>query len=876
MANGLRLEEVENYVDNVIPRIESDLSDSSKTDEERLELYNLYEEILVLVAPYNFHSFNKYIEFDENHESPNKAFYFHRKDALSEIFDALNDMEIYDKYDMLLVSTPPRVGKFQPLRAKILTPKGWSKMGEIKENDFVIGSDGKPTKVNGVFPQGKQDVYTLTFDDGTTVEAGLDHLWTVRTRDDRKAGVERTVTTGSMIKNLYVEKGKRKNYSIDYVKPVVFKSRLKKGVDLSPYVLGVLLGDGTFRDTSVKFTNIDEDIIERLSLELPETDTLNRISNTISFNITKKNKSLKNEKGRSVPSSTKKQIKLYGLDNKLSSEKFIPQDYLYASIEERTELLRGLMDTDGSVNSSEKSSYCEYSTVSRQLCDDFLELVRGLGGRTTYTTKIGSYKDKNGVKVNCKLSYRIVFNMEINPFYCERKKTKFNPRATRKYKYISSIERTGHEECQCISVDSEKHLYVTDGYNLTHNTTSAIRFMSWIMGRYPEESELGTSYTDNITTSFYIGILEVIDTQRYADVFPDAPLVNQNGKREEIWLKTMKRYPTLTLVPINGSMAGRCEASRYVYCDDLVSGIEEAMSPPRLNKLYQKYSTDVLQRKKDGCKELHVATKWSVHDIITKLGISHADNPRCKIINLPCYDENRESRFNFFGGFSTKYYNDIEKEMDIKSFGALYMCDPIEREGILYNEDELSRYFELPTEKPDTIIGICDSKNLGKDYVTALVGYTYNDTVFIDDVVFNDGLPAITQPLVADMLVRNKAVRTDVELNNGGNYYAEKIQELIKEQSGKTTLRIFFTGNNKQVKIITYSDYAKKHFVFRDKSTYSPNSEYAKFIKALTSWTQSGKNEHDDAPDAVAMLAQLHQELSGFAIKIIDRRTLGL
>ena len=204
-------------------------------------------------------------------------------------------------------------------------------------------------------------------------------------------------------------------------------------------------------------------------------------------------------------------------------------------------------------------------------------------------------------------------------------------------------------------------------------TTTGIRFLAWICGRHPENTQLATSYSDSITTSFYIGVMEIVEHQRFKEVFNEAKLVSQNAKREEIWLKVAKRYPSITFVPIGGSMTGRAEAGNYLYCDDLVSGIEEALSVVRLDGLWQKYTVNCKQRKKDGCKEIHVATRWSVHDPITKLSILNEDNPRCKIINVPCFGEDGESNFNFFGGFSTGYYQELKDTMDEASFNALYM-----------------------------------------------------------------------------------------------------------------------------------------------------------------------------------------------------------
>jgi len=407
-------------------------------------------------------------------------------------------------------------------------------------------------------------------------------------------------------------------------------------------------------------------------------------------------------------------------------------------------------------------------------------------------------------------------------------------------------------------------------------TTTGIRFLAWIGGRHPENTQLATSYSDNITTSFYIGVMEIFMSQRFQEVFPEAKIINQNAKREEVWLKVAKRYPSITFVPINGSMTGRCEAGNYLYCDDLVSGIEEAMSLVRMEKLWQTYTVNCKQRKKDKAKEIHIATRWSVHDVITKLATDNADNPRCKIIDIDCYDEDGKSNFDFLGGFSTEYYEELQRTMDELSFNALYRQKPVEREGLLYHKEDLQYYMELPQERPDTIIAICDSKNMGKDFVASPVAYIYGDMVYIEDVVFHNGLPEVTRPLVANMWLDHKVVRADVELNNGGNYYAEDLDALIKEKGGKTSIRIFYSGNNKNTKIITYSDYVKKHFIFKDQSKYSPRSQYGQFMENVLTWTQMGNNKHDDACDSLAMLAQLIQDIQGNQIIIRNRRELGL
>jgi len=407
-------------------------------------------------------------------------------------------------------------------------------------------------------------------------------------------------------------------------------------------------------------------------------------------------------------------------------------------------------------------------------------------------------------------------------------------------------------------------------------TTYGIRFLSWICGKYPEYTQLATSYSDSITTSFYNGVIEVMANPRYTKCFADGFIVNQNAKREEIWLNVRRRYPTIAFVPIGGSVTGRVEANNYLYADDIVSGIEEAMSLTRLEKLWQIFSVNFYQRKKEGCKLVMIATRWSVHDPMGVVERVNSDNPRCKVVNIPCYDEEGESNFDFPGGFSKDYYIDIEKSIEKISFEALYKCNPIEREGLLYHAEDMEYYFELPNEACDTTIAVCDSKNMGKDYVSSIVAKVYGDVAYIEDVVYNNGLPEITIPLVANLWYNNGVVRGEIEANNGGGYYAQLVDDNIKKMGGKTSIRTFFSTNNKKVRIITYSDFAVKHLIFKDPSLYSKNSEYSKFMTALFSWTQVGNNKFDDSVDSLSMLSSMFQSLNGNSVKILDRKKLGI
>lgn len=404
---------------------------------------------------------------------------------------------------------------------------------------------------------------------------------------------------------------------------------------------------------------------------------------------------------------------------------------------------------------------------------------------------------------------------------------------------------------------------------------AGIRFLSWIIGRWPEYTQLATSYSDAITMSFYNGVMEIIQSDEYKEMFPESPLVNQNAKREEIWLRKTKRYPTIMFVPIDGSMTGRGEANNYLYCDDLVSGIEEALNKGRLDKLWEKYTINAKQRKKDGCKEIHIATPWSVHDVITKVKNANSENVRCKILKMSCYNEKEESNFDYLGGFTTQYYKEIERTMDKLTFNALYKQEPVERDGLLYTEDSLNWYDELPKDElPDTVLAICDSKNLGSDSVSCPIGYVYDDKVYIEDVMFDNGLPNVTKPMVADKLIRHNVKDFSIELNNGGNYFGDDVKKMVSDKLPDMKFSMFFSTSNKDVRIITYSDFVKNHFVF--KKNYKPNSQYGKFMTEMLSYTQLGKNVHDDAVDSLSMMAAKIDNMKTNKITILNRKDLGI
>jgi predicted phage terminase large subunit-like protein len=409
----------------------------------------------------------------------------------------------------------------------------------------------------------------------------------------------------------------------------------------------------------------------------------------------------------------------------------------------------------------------------------------------------------------------------------------------------------------------------------TGKSTLGIFFLSWVMGRNPHSQNLASAHSGLLTRSFFDGVLEIIQDPEYLwhDVFRGVSLASTNTKEETIDLNKKHRFSTLTCRAINASLTGATRCDTILYADDLCSGIEEAMSKERLDKLWMSYTNDLKSRKKKSAKEIHIATRWSVHDVIGRLEAEYGESPRARFIVLPAFDEEGRSNFNYAYdvGFDEAYFEDMRANLDEASFKALFMNQPIEREGLLYHADELRRYFELPPEEPDAIIGVCDTKDKGTDYAFLPVAYVYGQDYYIEDCVCDNNKPEIVDTRLENILLQHKVKSCRFESNSAGGRVAEKVQKDVKERGGVTNITTKFTSANKETKIIVNSPWVKEHCLFKDKSVYARSSEYGKMIEMLCSYTMMGRNKHDDVPDGMAMLAEYAQSLSGQKVEIFKR-----
>ena len=397
-------------------------------------------------------------------------------------------------------------------------------------------------------------------------------------------------------------------------------------------------------------------------------------------------------------------------------------------------------------------------------------------------------------------------------------------------------------------------------------TTLGEFYISWIIGRSPEDCNIFASHSSGIDRMFYDSVDAMTNSAEYLwhDIFPGAKRQSTNAKEMQINFGRYKPFKSLSCVSVGQNLAGKVRADHLLYCDDLVSGIEEAVSKPRLDKVWQSYTVDLLQRRKDNCKELHVATRWSVHDPIGRLKLKYEGNDSARFLAVPDIDpETGESNFDYqYGvGFSKQYFIDIGETMDNVSYRSLFKNEPIEREGLLYQEDSVRRFFSMPDKEPDAILAICDSKNKGTDYMFMPVFYQYGLDYYMADCICDDNSDYdIQYRRLSDMIKQHRIQRVEFETNNGGDRIAKSVSDLIRGESN-CVITTHYTTQNKETKIIVNAEWVKKHCLFKDSSMYAPRDDYGRAMGFLMSYTVAGKNAHDDVPDGLAQFAMFTDNL---------------
>lgn len=409
-------------------------------------------------------------------------------------------------------------------------------------------------------------------------------------------------------------------------------------------------------------------------------------------------------------------------------------------------------------------------------------------------------------------------------------------------------------------------------------TTLAEFFLAWTGGRHPEMPNIIGSHSNSFLRGVYDEVQRIVGKRSeylWQKVFPTTRLVGTNAKDLMLDLGTRKRFSTFEFSSIGSGNAGKIRAANLLYCDDLIDGIETAMNRDRLDKVWQQYTVDYRQRKIGDCAELHIATRWSVHDVIGNLEDRYGNDTDAEFIVCPALNEQDESNFDYpYGvGFTTQFYREQREIMDSVSWKCLYEQTPVEREGQLYPPDQLQRYFELPEGEPDAIIGVCDTKTTGSDFCSMPIAFQYGQKFYIEDVLFENYAPNIVEPNLVNKIVQWNPHMIRFESNVAGGKLAADVQEQVKERNCRTKIETKWTQQNKETKILVEAPWVMEHCIFKDDSVLHGDEwrEYRKFLQSLCSYSLEGKNKHDDAPDSMAQLSQYIQGFAGNKIQIVRR-----
>lgn len=391
-------------------------------------------------------------------------------------------------------------------------------------------------------------------------------------------------------------------------------------------------------------------------------------------------------------------------------------------------------------------------------------------------------------------------------------------------------------------------------------------FHSAVAGWFPKDYSLFYSHSGDITRMYYDGVYDIVtndDDYAWHDIFPNLSVTSTNAKMEQFNIGKYKSFPSVQCTSVGSKNAGKVRASKFLLVDDLIGGIEEASNPTILDKLWDKYAVDARQRKTqdtDGkpCKEIHIATRWSVHDVIGRIQNMYVGNPRVKTISVPDVDPTTgESNFDYeYGGFTKEFFADQQLLMDEIFYRCLYKQETIEREGLLFPDDKIRRYFNLPHGEPEIITAQCDTKGKGTDYFVMPILQKYGEDYYcVDCVCDNTADYEMQYENASNTLVNNQVQECEFERNAGGDRVAMEVNKRVENKGWICNITDVPTETNKEARIFQCSNWILQHIIFKDQSLYKPNEPYGVMVSLLKRYSVTGKKQLDDVPDVFSNFA---------------------
>ena len=403
----------------------------------------------------------------------------------------------------------------------------------------------------------------------------------------------------------------------------------------------------------------------------------------------------------------------------------------------------------------------------------------------------------------------------------------------------------------------------------TGKTTLLKFFNSAVAGWFPYDYSLFYSHSGDITRMYYDGVYQMVsNTQEYTwnEIFPDLQITSTNAKMQQFNIGKYKPFPSVQTASVGSENAGKVRASKFLLVDDMIGKLEEALNKNTLEKQWGAYTVDARQRKTmdsedKPCKEIINATRWSCGDVIGRVIQMYEGNPRVKVIAMPDIDPvTGKSNFDYeYQGFTVAFFNDQAHLMDEISYNCLFKQQPIEREGLLFPDDKIQRYLNLPHGEPQLITVQCDTKGKGTDYFVMPILQEYDGLYYcVDCVCDNSADYEVQYENAANVLVDNSVQECEFESNAGGDRVALEVNKRVQEKGWICNITSRPTETNKEARIFQCSSWILQNVIFKDPSLYTPKEPYGVMMSLLKQYSVSGKKQLDDVPDV----------FSNFALKI--------
>ena len=766
------------------------------------------------------------------------------------VYYTLLDMFAHGKIRKMIVQQPPQHGKALPIDTPILTTKGWKAHGDLKPGDFVFGDDGKPKKV--LFNFGKYMWHTMKMDfaDGISVISAHEHLWKIYADHDNHKGRQEEITE---TQDIFTKKHRRS----PYIKADAVLDMPHKTLPIDPYILGLWLGDGISAQGVIISGKQDVKSYTGIGEIREVKDGYFRVL---------------------VPGLSRK-LRLCGL----LGNKHIPADYFTASVEQRYELLRGLMDTDGTVD---KKGRCEFTQKDGTLANDVYILLRTLGIKPTkhiYDAIL------NGRRVGKKMRLMFTPDKNVQIFKLARKQARIdnktaNDRNDKKKFFIQAITENADVMVNCIQVDGGMYLAGMDLIP-THNSEGSSRKLpAFMLGLDPDRKICIGSYAATIARDFNRDVQRIIDTPRYRELFPGTYLNGSNVVtmantylRNSDVIEMVGRKGSLRVVGRGGSLTSKTVDVSIL--DDVYKDYAEGNSPIVRAAAWKWYTTVVRTRLHNNSQELIVFTRWHDDDLIGRIEKSGEI-----IIDITCWADLQNIppgawvRINFeaiktgepteidprepgaalWEGRHSKLKLEGQKALDPVQFQCLYQGNPGSAEGRLYQP------FKTWVEKSDygTYIrsgAYIDVADEGDDLLFAATYDVYKSPnlffneqtkrmepilyALITDMEMTDENTDVTTVTVPAMINRNGTQKVWVESNNGGAGYEKVIKKKVRAMTDP-----FYQGGNKESRIITASAMVNQCIIM----PFGWETRYKAVYDHVTGFLRKfDANTHDDPEDGL-------------------------